>query len=87
MVKDLGVVKLKSLIPSFYHETNVLIEVIQKKCDIKSNDCDISQPINMATMEMIGKSALGVTFNAQLDGHNKFVEALHTVFDVCDLCN
>lgn len=81
-MKGLGLAKLKTLIPSFYQESKVLVEVIKKKCDYKSNDYDISQPISMATMEMIGKSALGVTFNAQRNGQNEFVEAIHTVFYV-----
>jgi len=37
----------------------------------------------MATMEMIGKTALGVTFNAQTGGCNQFVEHLQTAMHVC----
>lgn len=79
----MGLTKLMSMIPTFYQEAKVLVEVVQKERDIKSNDCNISHPISMATMEMIGKSALGVAFNAQRNGQHKFVEALHTYFDVC----
>jgi hypothetical protein len=37
----------------------------------------------MATMEMIGKTALGITFNAQTGGCNQFVEHLQTAMHVC----
>lgn len=87
VVKGLGIVKLKSLIPLFYQEAKVLVNISPEKCDVKSKDCDISQPIAMATMEMIWKSVLGVTLYAQRDGRHKFVEALRTVFYVCYLCN
>lgn len=85
VIKGLGVSKLKSLIPSLYQEAKVLVERMQEKCEPESGDCDISQPISMATMEMIGKTALGVRFNAQQDGHNKFVKAIDTLFGVCHL--
>lgn len=81
----MSLAKLKSLIPSFYQESKVLVERLLEKCDPESKDCDISQPISMATMEIIGKTALSVTFNAQQDGRNKFVEAIHTIFYVCHL--
>lgn len=73
---------LKSFIPIFFEEANVLNKILQKKRDLKSNDCDISTPISMATMEMIGKTALDVTFNAQNGGHHLFVEHLQTAMHV-----
>jgi hypothetical protein len=36
----------------------------------------------MATMEMIGKTALDVKFNAQNGGHHRFVENLQTTMTV-----
>lgn len=73
---------LKSFIPIFYEEANVLAEILLKKCDFKSNECDVSVPVSMATMEMIGKTALGVTFNAQKGGRNRFVENLQAAMHV-----
>lgn len=74
---------IKSFIPIFYEEANVLNNILQTKCaDSKSNDCDISSPISMATMEMIGKTALGVQFNAQKSKYHRFVENLLTAMAV-----
>lgn len=69
---------IKSFIPIFYEEANVLKEILQKKCDQTPNDCDLSVSVSMATMEMIGKTAFGVTFNAQNGGRHRFVENLQT---------
>lgn len=77
---------LKSFIPIFFEEANVLANVLQEKCDLKSNECDVSVPVSMATMEMIGRTALGVTFNAQKGGRNRFVENLQTAMHVYNLC-
>lgn len=73
---------IKSFIPIFYEEASVLKEILQKKCELESDDCDISVPVSMATMEMIGKTAFGVTFNAQNGGHHRFVENLQTAMHV-----
>lgn len=69
---------IKSFIPIFYEEVNVLEKILHNKRDSVSNECDISVPISMATMEMIGKTALGVQFNAQYYGHHRFIENLQT---------
>lgn len=69
---------IKSFIPIFYEEANVLNEILQKNRDLESNECDISNPVSMATMEMIGKTALGVKLNAQNGGRHRFVENLQT---------
>ncbi|XP_001948141.4 cytochrome P450 4C1-like [Acyrthosiphon pisum] len=69
----------KSFIPIFYEESNVLDDILKQKCDLKSNECDISVPVSMATMEIIGRTALGVKFNAQNGGRHRFVENLQTV--------
>lgn len=70
---------IKSFIPIFFEEANVLSNILRTKCaESKSNDCDISNPVSMATMEMIGKTALGVKFNAQNGGCHRFVENLQT---------
>lgn len=74
---------IKSFIPIFYNEANTLAEILEKNSDPKSRECEISLPINMATMEMIGKTALGVTFNAQNGGHHPFVKNLRKVMFVC----
>lgn len=74
---------LKSFIPIFYEEANVLVEILLTKSKVNSNGCDISDPVSMATMEMIGKTALGVTFNAQKNSGNRFVENLQTAMHVC----
>lgn len=73
---------IKSFIPIFYEEANVLSEVLRKKSDPKSNECDIGDPVSMATMEMIGRTALGVKFNAQHGGRHRFVENLQTAMHV-----
>lgn len=67
---------IKSFLPIFNEEANVLVEILQNHCDPKSKECEISIPISMATMEMIGKTALGVKFNAQKGGRHPFVENL-----------
>jgi len=67
---------LKEFIPIFYEEALVLTEILRENCDSISKECDVSVPVSMATMEMIGKTALGITFNAQKGGHNRFVENL-----------
>ncbi|VVC25919.1 Cytochrome P450,Cytochrome P450, E-class, group IV [Cinara cedri] len=69
---------IKSFIPIFYEEANVLSEILNKKCDLKSKECDISIPVSMATMEMIGKTALDVTFNAQNNSRHRFIDNLQT---------
>lgn len=70
---------IKSFIPIFCEEASVLSNILRAKCaDSKSDGCDISNPVSMATMEMIGKTALGVTFNAQNGGRHRFVENLQT---------
>lgn len=73
---------IKSFITIFYEESNVLNDILKQKYNIKSNECDISTPISMATMEMIGKTALGVKFNAQNGGRHRFVENLQTAMSV-----
>lgn len=73
---------IKSFLPIFYQEADVLAEIIKKKRDSKSNECEISLLVSMATMEMIGKTALGVTFNAQNGEHHPFVENLQTAMAV-----
>lgn len=73
---------IKSFIPIFYEEANVLSKILQNKREPKSNDCDISIPVSMATMEMIGRTALGVTFNAQNSGRHLFVENLQIAMHV-----
>lgn len=73
---------IKSFIPIFYEEANVLSKMLRKKSDSESSECDISIPVSMATMEMIGRTALGVKFNAQSGGHHKFVENVFTAMNV-----
>lgn len=72
---------LKSFIPTFYEEANVLSAILQKKC-AESDECDINHPLAMTTLEMIGKTALGVTLNAQNDGTSRFLENVDTIMDV-----
>lgn len=82
VVKGFSLTLLKTFIPIFFEEANVLVEILEEKRDLKTNNCDISVPISMATMEMIGKTALGVTFDSQWGGSNRFVENLQTVMHV-----
>lgn len=77
---------IKSFIPIFYEESMVLNKILQTKCN-SSNECDISIPVSMATMEMIGKTAMGVTFNAQNGGHHRFIENLKTAMAVRNFFN
>jgi len=83
VIKGFNFTTTKSFIPIFYQEANVLAKILQEKRVLKSNECNISGPVSMATMEMIGKTALGVTFNAQTGGCNQFVEHLQTAMHVC----
>nr|QRY28565.1 cytochrome P450 CYP4CH2v2 [Sitobion avenae] len=78
MTKGFSFKLLKEFIPIFYEEALVLAEILGDNSDSASKECDISVPVSMATMEMIGKTALGVTFNAQKGGCNRFVENLLT---------
>lgn len=73
---------IKSFIPIFFDEALVLNKIFRKKCDLNSNECEISIPISMATMEMIGRTAFGVKFNAQIDNSHRFVDNLHTALSV-----
>jgi len=73
---------LKEFIPIFYGEALVLANILKEKSNSTSKECDVSVPVSMATMEMIGKTALGVTFNAQKGGCNRFVENLFTAMHV-----
>lgn len=78
----LSFIMIKSFIPIFYEEARVLSEILKKNCD-SEKECNISVPISLAIMEIIGKTALGVTFNAQKGGRNQFVDNLRTVMLVC----
>lgn len=77
---------IKSFLPIFFEESNVLDDILKQKYDLKSKECDISVPVSMATMEMIGKTALGVQFNAQNGGRHRFVENLQTAMLVSNCC-
>ncbi|XP_050444345.1 cytochrome P450 4C1-like [Adelges cooleyi] len=57
---------------------------LYEKREIKSNDCEISCAIDMATMEMIGRTALGVKFNAQKNAKHVFAENLHVIQKICE---
>ncbi|XP_050444370.1 cytochrome P450 4c21-like isoform X2 [Adelges cooleyi] len=56
---------LKSFVPIFYEEAKFLSQVLYEKQEISTNECEISWAIGMATLEMIGRTALGVKLNAQ----------------------
>jgi len=73
---------IKSFIQIFFEEANDLAEILQMNCNLKTNDCNISNFVSLATMEMIGRSSLGVTFNAQKGGRNRFIENLQTAMHV-----
>lgn len=75
---------VKSFIPIFYEESSVLSSILQTKQDLKFNDCDIYVPVSMATMEIIGKTALDVTFNAQNGDRHLFVENIHKAMQVSE---
>ncbi|XP_050429236.1 cytochrome P450 4C1-like isoform X2 [Adelges cooleyi] len=70
---------VKSFIPIFNEEAKILSELLYEKRDIDLNDCEISDAIGMATMEMIGRTALGVKFDAQKNANHVFIENLHVV--------
>lgn len=74
---------IKSFLPIFYEESMTLSEIFQNNSDLKSKECDISVPIAMATLEMIGRTALGIKFNAQTGNRHKFVENLKKTMQVC----
>lgn len=83
--KGFNISILKSFIRVFYEEANVLAEKLIKNSDVVTNECEVSLPVSMATMEMIGKTALGVTFNAQNESRHPFVENLINIMEVCCL--
>ncbi|XP_050444378.1 cytochrome P450 4C1-like isoform X3 [Adelges cooleyi] len=70
---------LKSFIPIFYEEAKFLSQVLYEKRDSNTNECEISCAIGMATMEMIGRTALGVKFNTQKNAKHEFLENLHFI--------
>ncbi|XP_050433546.1 cytochrome P450 4C1-like isoform X3 [Adelges cooleyi] len=70
---------LKSFIPIFYEEAKFLSQVLYEKRDINTNECEISCAIGMATMEIIGRTALGVKFNTQKNAKHVFLENLHFI--------
>ncbi|XP_050436889.1 cytochrome P450 4c21-like isoform X2 [Adelges cooleyi] len=70
---------LKSFVPTFYEEAKFLSQLLYEKREINSNECEISRAIGMATMEMIGRTALGVKFNAQKNAKHVFVENLQVI--------
>lgn len=73
---------LKSFIPIFYDEAIVLNQILHKTCDLNSKECEISIPISMAAIEMIGRTTFDVKFNAQYDNSHRFVENLHVALMV-----
>lgn len=74
---------IKSFVPIFYEEAKVLSRILQKTKELRLNDCDISVPVSMATMEMIGRTSIGVKFNAQNSStQHLFVTNLNTVMHV-----
>jgi len=73
---------LKLFISIFFEEANVLNRILQKNVDSESNDCEISKPVSLATMEIIGRTGLDVKFDAQNGGSHPFVESLHNVMHV-----
>lgn len=77
---------LKSFIPVFCEEAAILSDSLNKKCDPKSKDCEISYPIKMATMEMIGETAIGFKFNAQKADRHIFLDNLQTILTVRSFC-
>ncbi|XP_050444443.1 cytochrome P450 4C1-like [Adelges cooleyi] len=73
---------LKSFVPIFYEEAKFLSHVLYEKRENNTNECEISWAIGMATMEMIGRTALGVKLNAQKNAKHVFVENLHVILKV-----
>ncbi|XP_050444449.1 cytochrome P450 4C1-like [Adelges cooleyi] len=70
---------LKSFIPIFHEEAKFLSQVLYEKREINSDDCEISSAIGMATMEIIGRAALGVKLNAQKNAKHVFVENFRVI--------
>lgn len=78
---------IKSFVPIFCNEAEVLNDILQKSRDLNSENCELSGPISRATMDMIGKTALDFTFNAQKGDHHPFIENLNTVMLVSYFTN
>ncbi|XP_050542875.1 cytochrome P450 4C1-like isoform X2 [Daktulosphaira vitifoliae] len=73
---------MRSFLPVFYEEACVLLKVLHMQCNQNSKGCDISVPISNATMEMIGRNALGIKFNAQNGVKHEFIENLFNTMTV-----
>lgn len=72
---------LKSFIPIIYYEAEILNDVLQKN-SASNSDTEISGPFGMATMEIIGKTGLDVTFNAQNGDQHPFVKNVQIAMHV-----
>ncbi|XP_050440732.1 cytochrome P450 4V2-like [Adelges cooleyi] len=75
---------LKSLIPDFYEEAKVLEHILSEKLERKSNECDISRAFELASMDTIGRTALGEKFNSQNKANHAFqhnYERLAKIFE------
>ncbi|XP_050426995.1 cytochrome P450 4C1-like [Adelges cooleyi] len=73
---------LKSFVPIFHEEAKFLSQVLYEKRENNTDECEISWAISMATLEMIGRTALDVKFNAQKNTKHVFVENLHVILKV-----
>ncbi|XP_050431497.1 cytochrome P450 4C1-like [Adelges cooleyi] len=73
---------LKMFVPIFYEEAKFLGDIMYEKREINSNECEISCAIGNVTMEIIGRTALGVKFNAQKNAKHPFVENTHIIQNI-----
>ncbi|XP_050545533.1 cytochrome P450 4c21-like isoform X2 [Daktulosphaira vitifoliae] len=64
---------IKSFIPIFYEEAMILGNILYKRRNFYTHECEVSKSVSMATMEMIGRTAFGVKFNAQHNSNHEFV--------------
>lgn len=56
---------LKSMITSFYDESKILAHILSEKCEGKPIELEIGRFFDLASMDSIGRTALGEEFDSQ----------------------
>ncbi|XP_050436772.1 cytochrome P450 4C1-like isoform X2 [Adelges cooleyi] len=73
---------LKSYMPIFYEEANALGKVLYEQRDQISHECEISKAVSRATMEIIGRTTLGIQFGGQKNSKNHLLENIEFLQEV-----
>ncbi|XP_050542515.1 cytochrome P450 4c3-like isoform X2 [Daktulosphaira vitifoliae] len=73
---------VKLFIPIFFEETLILGQILMKKRDVNSYNCEISEAINNATMDIFGRTTIGENFSAQKNSRHVFLENAKVIKNV-----